>query len=64
MFESLIDFFKTPSKQPADMAAAMDLSELPTEALVKEVQRRLECLNKPERRLILIGKHVHKNVNS
>ncbi|PSC68355.1 adenylate kinase [Micractinium conductrix] len=33
----------------------MDLSEIPTENLVKEVQRRLECLNKPEKRLILIG---------
>lgn len=33
----------------------MDLSEISTESLVHEVQRRLECLNKPERRLILIG---------
>lgn len=33
----------------------MDLSEIPTEALVHEVQRRLECLSKPEKRLILIG---------
>lgn len=33
----------------------MDLSEIPTESLVHEVQRRLECLNKPEKRLILIG---------
>lgn len=33
----------------------MDLSELPTPALVHEVQRRLECLTKPEKRLILIG---------
>ena len=32
-----------------------DLSEIPTEELVHEVQRRLECLNKPEKRLILIG---------
>lgn len=32
-----------------------DLSELPTEALIKEVERRLQCLNKPEKRLILIG---------
>ena len=37
------------------MAAALDLSDLPTEALVKEVERRLECLNKPEKRLVLIG---------
>ncbi|KAL4458463.1 hypothetical protein ABPG75_013328 [Micractinium tetrahymenae] len=33
----------------------MDLSEIPTEALVHEVQRRLACLSKPEKRLILIG---------
>lgn len=33
----------------------MDLSEIPTEELVHEVQRRLECLSKPEKRLILIG---------
>ena len=40
----------------ANMAAALDLSELPTEALVKEMERRLDCLNKPEKRLVLIGK--------
>lgn len=33
----------------------MDLSNITTEALVHEVQRRLECLDKPEKRLILIG---------
>lgn len=33
----------------------LDLSEIGTEDLVHEVQRRLECLNKPEKRLILIG---------
>lgn len=33
----------------------IDLSEVSVEELVHEVQRRLECLNKPERRLILIG---------
>lgn len=32
-----------------------DLSEIPTDALIKEMQRRLECLNKPEKRLVLIG---------
>jgi hypothetical protein len=37
------------------MAAALDLSELPTEALVKEMERRLDCLKKPEKRLVLIG---------
>ena len=34
---------------------ALDLSEIPTGDLVHEVQRRLECLSKPEKRLILIG---------
>lgn len=41
------------------MAAAAerqpDLSEIPTEVILKEMQRRLDCLNKPEKRLILIG---------
>ena len=37
------------------MSAALDLSELPTAALVKEMERRLECLNKPEKRIVLIG---------
>ncbi|GAB4821927.1 hypothetical protein N2152v2_008973 [Parachlorella kessleri] len=32
----------------------LDLSEIPVEELVHEVQRRLECLSKPEKRLILI----------
>lgn len=33
----------------------VDLSEVPVDALLKEVSRRLECARKPERRLILIG---------
>lgn len=33
----------------------VDLSEISTELLLKEMERRLECLNKPEKRLILIG---------
>lgn len=40
------------------MAAALDLSDLPTVALMKEVERRLECLNKPEKRLVLIGEQL------
>jgi len=35
--------------------ARMSLEEVSTEALVAEIARRLECQNKPERRLILIG---------
>lgn len=34
---------------------AIDLSEVTTEQLMHEVQRRLDCLNKPEKRLVLIG---------
>ena len=45
-------------KESTEMTGALDLSDLPTEALVKEIERRLECLNKPERRLVLIGKHL------
>jgi len=33
----------------------VSLEEVSTEALVAEIARRLECQNKPERRLILIG---------
>lgn len=37
------------------MPPALDLAEVSTEELVKEVQRRMECLNRPEKRLILLG---------
>eukprot|EP00976_Prorocentrum_cordatum_P113834 1195758-Prorocentrum_minimum.AAC.4 len=33
----------------------MDLSEVSTDSLMKEMQRRLDCMNKPEKRLILVG---------
>ena len=40
----------------AASASQMDvLSEIPTEVILKEMERRLDCLNKPEKRLILIG---------
>ena len=42
----------------------MDLSEIPTEELVHEVQRRLECLSKPEKRLILIGARACASVQA
>jgi len=32
-----------------------DLSDVPTEDLVKEMQRRLSCQTKPEKHVILIG---------
>lgn len=33
----------------------MDLSEASIEDLMAEVQRRLDCQNKPEKRVILVG---------
>lgn len=36
-------------------APKIDLSEVSTEVLLQEMQRRLDCLNKPEKRLVLIG---------
>ncbi|GIL72132.1 hypothetical protein Vretimale_456 [Volvox reticuliferus] len=33
----------------------IDLSEVPTHELMKEIQHRLDCANKPEKRVILIG---------
>jgi len=38
-----------------------DLSEIATEDLMKEVERRLNCQSKPEKRLILVGKWWEKN---
>ena len=32
-----------------------DLSEIATEDLMAEVQRRLKCQDKPEKRLVLVG---------
>mmetsp|Transcript_7433 Transcript_7433/g.14041 ORF Transcript_7433/g.14041 Transcript_7433/m.14041 type:complete len:240 (+) Transcript_7433:64-783(+) len=34
---------------------SLDLSEVSTDALMKEMQRRLECQTKPEKRIVLIG---------
>ena len=36
----------------------IDLSEVSVDALLAEVQRRLECQTKPEKRVILIGAAV------
>ena len=38
-----------------------DLSEIATEDLMKEVERRLKCQSRPEKRLILLGKWWEKN---
>ena len=32
-----------------------DLAEVSTDALMREIQRRLDCQTKPDKRLILIG---------
>lgn len=44
------------------MAPSVDLAEVTTEQLIHEVQRRIECLNKPEKRLILIGGWMHGGI--
>jgi hypothetical protein len=33
----------------------MDLTEVATDELVKEIERRLACLTKEEKRVVLIG---------
>lgn len=38
----------------------MELAEVPVEALLAELSRRLECSKKPEQRLILIGECRHR----
>lgn len=45
-----------------------DLVDVPTEELVKEMQRRLSCQSKPEKHVILIGAlfltsdHIHRHL--
>ncbi len=36
----------------------VDLAEVATEELMKELQHRLDCLKKPEQRIILIGEQA------
>lgn len=45
----------TNSSCKTSKVVPMSLESVSTEALVAEIARRLECQNKPERRLILIG---------
>ena len=33
----------------------MDLAEVPIDELVAEVSRRMHCLDKPEKRVIMVG---------
>jgi hypothetical protein len=46
---------RSSAKDPAVKMPGPDLAEVPTEALMREIQHRLDCLNKPEKRVILIG---------
>lgn len=36
----------------------MDLAEVPIDQLVAEVSRRMHCLDKPEKRVIMVGEFV------
>ena len=53
-------FFLAPLRPPSPSLHTMaaDLSDIGTADLLAEVQRRLECQDKPEKRLILVGKGV------
>ena len=36
----------------------MDLTDVPIDQLVAEVSRRMHCLDKPEKRVIMVGKLI------
>jgi hypothetical protein len=36
----------------------MDLADVPNDAMLREMQRRLDCLTRPEKRVILVGARV------
>lgn len=38
-------------------SSAEALMDVPTDKLMKELQRRLDCLSKSEKRIILVGAH-------
>ena len=33
----------------------MDLADVPNDAMLREMQRRLDCMTRPEKRVILVG---------
>jgi len=33
----------------------MDLADVPNDAMLREMQRRLDCMTRPEKRIILVG---------
>ena len=39
----------------APSATTMDLADVPNDAMLREMQRRLECMARPEKRVILVG---------
>ena len=41
----------------------MDLAEVPIDELVAEVSRRMHCLDKPEKRVIMVGKGADANLD-
>ena len=48
---------KRPFPPPPRLASttAMDLADVPNDAMLREMQRRLDCLTRPEKRVILVG---------
>jgi len=38
-----------------DAKPVLDLSDLPVESLIKELRRRIDCVNAPEARIVLLG---------
>lgn len=40
----------------------LDLNDVPTDDLLSEVQRRMHCFDKPEKRVIMVGK-VHQVIH-
>ena len=47
--------FILDSKRSPRQTMSSELSEVSTDALMREIQRRLDCQTKPDKRLILIG---------
>ena len=42
----------------------MDLTDIPIDQLVAEVSRRMHCMDKPEKRVIMVGKCVKHTLYS
>ena len=67
-FHTLFPFFSSASRAsrppqsspPTHAPMAAELAEVATADLLAEVQRRLECTDKPEKRIILVGASAEK----